>query len=494
MSSISSTFGKARPTNLDDEFAWRFAYNHSDSRVLCQFNCALYGRIHLQGKLFVSTRAVAFHSAFNDTTLFSTIPTQVLFEIKDIHRIEKKVHALIFPNALEFELVDGSVYYFASFVRRDKAWAVLMHLTDYRFENAENMDLSKSLISQRILNLIDEAKLMAEDPSSSPKSMPDPNKLADLARKRKYAVPPANCRPLPEGLPSEWPVSLLKHKVPLGLYNSSLGQVVIDLLGDSTLFRRLHQIQRTENVKEGEFEPPFDPCAENFLTKASGKQYIRLNSYVKRLPKSSFGAILRLPETAPVSEEQKVFVTADAKNLLIFTEAKIDDIPFSDAFRVVACIHLTATNGQDTQVDWWLGLKWVRSIFLEAKVEMSTVTEWRESVGDMRRAMLEIVNPAMARDTTDWESGESFNPAEKKSFLGIMFIRALDELSSWWNSLSSLFQIPMQMLIVLLKRLNGTVLLWLISILVGLLIFYQLLAQMNRIEKKIDNLLVNYDV
>lgn len=116
----STTFGRWRPNTIDEQFLWRFNYDNPNCKMLAQFNAALHGKILIQGRLFISTTAIAFHSVFNDTTLISSIPTIVFFELKDVVSIKKKNSLMIFPNMVSFEVKGGEVYDFGSLMRRER--------------------------------------------------------------------------------------------------------------------------------------------------------------------------------------------------------------------------------------------------------------------------------------------------------------------------------------------------------------------------------------
>src|SRR5699024_9710159 len=81
------THGKYRPATDDEEFRWKYQYHNSNCRVLSHFNCALSGKILLQGRMTITTTAIGFYSVFNDSTFLSLIPTIILFEIGDIVKI-----------------------------------------------------------------------------------------------------------------------------------------------------------------------------------------------------------------------------------------------------------------------------------------------------------------------------------------------------------------------------------------------------------------------
>lgn len=107
-----------------EEFRERF--NVLNEHVLRYYSCALSLRILLHGRLYVTENFIGFFSAFNDVTIFGLEPTTVLVPFSQIVAIRKRNTALIFPNSIEIELLNKTVYFFASFLMRDKTYDFLV--------------------------------------------------------------------------------------------------------------------------------------------------------------------------------------------------------------------------------------------------------------------------------------------------------------------------------------------------------------------------------
>lgn len=106
----------------NEEFHKLFSNIPKDERLVRFFTCALVSDILVQGRLFVTSKRVAFHS-----NIFGWV-TQRLIRLSDIEEFEPKFTAGIFPNAIAIKQHDGTRITFASFVNRDDTLALLQKL------------------------------------------------------------------------------------------------------------------------------------------------------------------------------------------------------------------------------------------------------------------------------------------------------------------------------------------------------------------------------
>jgi hypothetical protein len=71
------------------------------------FRCAIELRILIQGKLFVSNRAIYFYSYFNDQKLIFGQETKIKINYSEIKDIKKAKGAIFLPNSITITLIDG---------------------------------------------------------------------------------------------------------------------------------------------------------------------------------------------------------------------------------------------------------------------------------------------------------------------------------------------------------------------------------------------------
>ncbi|KAF0457168.1 gram domain-containing protein [Gigaspora margarita] len=89
--------------------------------LLNDYGCALQKEILLQGRIYVSLNHICFHA-----NILGWV-TDVVIPFSDIKCIEKKMTALVIPNAIQITTVK-SKYLFASFIFRDGAYDLFVKL------------------------------------------------------------------------------------------------------------------------------------------------------------------------------------------------------------------------------------------------------------------------------------------------------------------------------------------------------------------------------
>ncbi|KAG2379577.1 hypothetical protein C9374_006694 [Naegleria lovaniensis] len=94
-----------------------------DEQVLDSFLCAYYeSKMPQQGKMYITQNFVCFSS-----NIFG-YKINLVIAFSDIKRIEKRMTAMIIPNAIEIFLKDNTSHFFGSFVFRDNVYKVLLAL------------------------------------------------------------------------------------------------------------------------------------------------------------------------------------------------------------------------------------------------------------------------------------------------------------------------------------------------------------------------------
>jgi hypothetical protein len=121
-----------------DPKAGNFVLENNET-LINNYSCAYADKILMQGKLYVTSKKVAFRSMFNNKTFFGT--TKLIIPIEEIERVEKKYNLLIFDNSLQI-VTKKSKLFFTSFVSRDQCYNVISELVkDYKKKNkAGNSD------------------------------------------------------------------------------------------------------------------------------------------------------------------------------------------------------------------------------------------------------------------------------------------------------------------------------------------------------------------
>ncbi|RXK35263.1 hypothetical protein M231_07488 [Tremella mesenterica] len=104
------------------EFHATFPKIDEGDYLIDDYGCALNKDILVQGRLFISENHISFHSNILGWT------TNLVIAFLDIKRIEKKMTALVIPNAIGITTTEGKTYVFASFLSRDSVFDVMMNI------------------------------------------------------------------------------------------------------------------------------------------------------------------------------------------------------------------------------------------------------------------------------------------------------------------------------------------------------------------------------
>ena len=95
-------------------------------------------KILVQGKLYVTSEAIYFHSYFNDNLLFGK-ETKIKICYPEIHKIKKAVAALIFDTSLMIEMKNGNTLMFSSFISRNTCFDLIVDVMEQTLSFQEMM-------------------------------------------------------------------------------------------------------------------------------------------------------------------------------------------------------------------------------------------------------------------------------------------------------------------------------------------------------------------
>jgi len=113
-----------RETKNEDNESYNFPVE-KDEKVIASFACAYVDSILLQGRMYMTTKKVAFKSYFNAQTLFGS--TVLSIPLEDIYYVSKKKNTFGLENMIEITTKKGQLT-FTSFIARDKAFSIIDQL------------------------------------------------------------------------------------------------------------------------------------------------------------------------------------------------------------------------------------------------------------------------------------------------------------------------------------------------------------------------------
>jgi hypothetical protein len=130
------------PTSPNTKFvSEKFRGLLEGEKCIGNYSCAVSLKILIQGRLYVTTKRLCFHSYFNDKTIFGK-ETKIAIPFSNIKRMEKKSNVFVFPNSISVVTKEGKEIFITSFVYRDQAYEV-MH-KQLEFTNGGVLDSRRS--------------------------------------------------------------------------------------------------------------------------------------------------------------------------------------------------------------------------------------------------------------------------------------------------------------------------------------------------------------
>ncbi|RSH81505.1 hypothetical protein EHS25_006862 [Saitozyma podzolica] len=282
--------------------------------------------ILVQGRLYVSENHICFHA-----NIFGWV-TDLVIPFTDVRLIEKKMTALVIPNAIG--VVTGKEKYtFASFISRDTTYDVLVNI--WRLCNPNAVMSTASLVNHsRPASIVEEAKADKEEQPSNGKG---------------HARTQCTC-----GKEN-------KHYTEIALDTTfpSTPEKVYNLMFNSGWFKTfLTDDQKLKDLESSDWRPVTE--GSNLL--------MRSTSYIKPLN----GSIGPKQTKCHMTDEHEHF---DLDNYLsMITTTKTPDVPSGGVFSVKTrtCLMWAGANSTrvivTTTVEW-TGKSWVKGIIEKSAID-----------------------------------------------------------------------------------------------------------------------------
>ncbi|CAG9326509.1 unnamed protein product [Blepharisma stoltei] len=312
------------------------------STLVESFACALSKKILLHGRMYLTTTHICFHSYFNSQTIFGR-ETLLAIPFAEIKKVEKKIHGLIFDNALRIT-TDNSEFIFASFLYREQAKATVENLIRLNkpSQNAAQKTACEFKIETREKRL----------------------QLAKLMKTLKVKTEPVSNRK-PE---SFFKVTLLKDPLSFDVPAQKIFEL---LFADSAkdFLEKFMELKNETDMKLTQWEP----SAPDFYLNQPGESWnessVRSLDYIRPM-KERFPM---MPKTHGVHEQQTIYFIS--KNEFIFEILiKTSGVPFSDCFQAHLRWHVKEVDGKTSLVGrYWM--EFLKSTMFSGKIERTSVAE-----------------------------------------------------------------------------------------------------------------------
>ncbi|WVW81879.1 hypothetical protein I302_103877 [Kwoniella bestiolae CBS 10118] len=298
------------------------------------YGCALSKDILLQGRLYVSENHLCFHA-----NILGWV-TDVVVAFADIRTIEKKMTALVIPNAIQVS-TNNAKYTFASLIARDSTYDVMMNI--WRLCNPNAVMSSVSLANTN--NLGSRPGSVAGDDADGPA----PGGSGGSAPSKGHA--PTQCACGKEG----------KHynEIALDTTFPSTPEKIYELMFNSAWFKNfLSDSQKLRDIECSEWRP-ISP-SNSLLTRST--------SYIKPLN----GSIGPKQTKCHITDEHDHLDFEDYISLI--TTTKTPDVPSGGVFSVKTrtCLMWAGRNSTKVVVSTtveWTGKSWVKGIIEKSAIE-----------------------------------------------------------------------------------------------------------------------------
>ncbi|WWC85880.1 uncharacterized protein L201_000747 [Kwoniella dendrophila CBS 6074] len=318
------------------------------------YGCALSKDILLQGRLYVSENHLCFHA-----NILGWV-TDVVVAFADIKTIEKKMTALVIPNAIQVS-TGSAKYTFASLIARDSTYDVMMNI--WRLCNPNAVMSSVSLGNTN--NQSSRPGSVVGDDADTAVAGGASGGAAGGASKGHG---PTQCACGKEGKHyNETALQTTFHSTPEKIY---------ELMFNSGWFKNfLSENQKLRDIESSEWKP-ISP-SNTLLTRST--------SYIKPLN----GSIGPKQTKCHITDEHEHLVFDDYISLI--TTTRTPDVPSGGVFSVKTrtCLMWAGRNSTKVIVTTtveWTGKSWVKGI-----IEKSAIEGQKTYHDDLEKGMREYI-------------------------------------------------------------------------------------------------------
>ena len=333
---------QATPRNQDKELA-KFGLP-SETQLVESFSCAFVKKIALQGRLYLCTSHLCFHSYFNSSTIFGR-ETVFIVPLTDIIRVEKRTYAFLFDNAIAVKTKEMELL-FASFIARDQALTTLTCLLQLQPEAAHSQD-----------------DYSLDSPEKPRLGLTRLMRGTKKGKKSKEDI-----------LREVTPQTFFKYQVIKRMeFNATLAEVFIALFESNETWKRYYDSRHDTNVVITPWTPSppvYYGGANTSWPTSSTRDHDFTHPVKVRAP--------MIPATCTCKESYEVFFLSETE-LLIEVKVKVDSVPFADYFSTRTRWSLEEIDGR-TYLDLYYGMHFHKDTWFQSRIEKSGLDEFSENI------------------------------------------------------------------------------------------------------------------
>lgn len=322
-----------------NDFLQKFGLK-SGTYLIESFSCALSSKLLLQGRLYLTSTHICFHSYFNSTTIFGR-ETAISIPLADIVRIEKR-SVLFFENSLCLVTKSGS-FLFKSVLYREQAYATLENLLKLNDPSAQVNDKSCEIcIEARRVRL------------EIRKAMMTPRAVSHDVVSRTILKSFLLEQPL------KVPVS------PLRFFELFFADGALEFITNYLL------IQGNLDPK---ITPWFPPIPDFFSTQDDSIKYVSTRKAEFQHPVKD--RLPFMPKYCNCSETHTAHFLSK-NEIIVDHEVSVSGVPLSDCF--VAYLQFSIKGEEESFIEIRYGVKFLKTTVFRGKIEDSGVSQSKLSM------------------------------------------------------------------------------------------------------------------
>ncbi|WVQ86067.1 hypothetical protein IAT38_008235 [Cryptococcus sp. DSM 104549] len=346
------------------------------------YGCALSKDILVQGRLYVSENHICFHA-----NIFGWV-TDVVIAFTEIKGIEKKMTALVIPNAIGVTTPTAR-YTFASLIARDNTYDVMMNI--WRLCNP-NAVLSSVSLSGATNAGSRPVSVVGDENGAVLAATPGAGKTGEGAGAGGGAHAPTQCACGKGG--KHYPETALETTFP------STPEKVYNLMFNSGWYKSfLSDNQKLKDIEYSDWRP----------VSPDNKTLTRSTSYVKPLN----GSIGPKQTTCHITDEREHYDPNEY--IVMVTTTRTPDVPSGGVFSVKTRTCLMWAGANSTKVVVTTGVEWTGKSWIKGIIEKSAIDGQKTYHDDLKVGMLAYIQDHLSEFLPPGASAPSLSPTSPTS-------------------------------------------------------------------------------
>lgn len=354
---IIASFGEASQTSesaegeeddetlTKDNLLQKFALK-SNTSLIDSFSCALSQKLLLQGRMYITTTHICFHSYFNSTTIFGR-ETLISIPLCEVMSVEKR-STLIFDNVLCL-VTKTSNFLFKSFIYREQAYAILENLLKMNKPVEEKKELACDFSVELRKFRLEIHKTLQNSKTDTISSQMTP----DVILKNKLID-----------------VDFIVEFSPQQVFEAFFSDESL------TFYCNYLTLQGNTNIEV----PKWNPAPPDYYISNQSDTW---NFICKRIVVYTHAVkerIPMMPKTCLCTDSQTVYFLSK-QEFVIESQVRVSGVPLSDCF--ASHFRWRVSGEQESCIEARFGVEFFKATMFKGKIETSGLNEAKTSVNSL---------------------------------------------------------------------------------------------------------------